>query len=160
MSVTSSPSHAQKMSVRFGRWPFFSISPSDRVVSMREDVPLLGSTPPKTHASWWLPRVIHSSGRSLPLMRASTTQFGCTSVRISTFMWMRASPPSLYSNPIAPCHSFGAGGPPRLSMMGLASRHDSGTPMIVGTETASSFVMRCAPGVDAQPGVSGSPGTM
>ena len=34
------------------------------------------------------------------------------------------------------------------------------SPMMVGTETASSLVMRFAPGVDAQPGVSGSPGTM
>ena len=45
-------------------------------------------------------------------------------------------------------------------MIGLASRHDSGTPMTFGIDTASSRGMRWAPGVEAQPGVSGSPGTM
>ena len=32
--------------------------------------------------------------------------------------------------------------------------------MMVGTDTASSLAIRFAPGIDAQPGVSGSPGTM
>ena len=44
--------------------------------------------------------------------------------------------------------------------MTRASLYDSGALMIVGSDTASRAAMRGAPGIDAQPGVSGSPGTM
>ena len=59
-----------------------------------------------------------------------------------------------------PCHSFGASGPSIVSRIVRASRAESGELMIFGSETASSRGMRFAPGTDAQPGVSGSPGTM
>ena len=42
---------------------------------------------------------------------------------------------------------------------GFASRHDIATAMIFGSEMASSIGMRLAPSTEAQPGVSGSPGT-
>ena len=40
------------------------------------------------------------------------------------------------------------------------SRYDIGSAMIFGIDTASDAGMRFAPGTDAHPGVSGSPGTM
>ena len=60
----------------------------------------------------------------------------------------------------APFHSGGAAGPPSFSRMGWMSRCDIGSAMTFGTDTASAIGIRRAPAVDAQPGVSGSPGTM
>ena len=36
-------------------------------------IPLTGSAAPFTHASWWLPRMIHSSGNVDPWIRATTS---------------------------------------------------------------------------------------
>ncbi len=47
-----------------------------------------------------------------------------------------------------------------FSSSGLASCQESGSAMIFGAEIASSIGMRFAPGTEAHPGVSGSPGTM
>ena len=59
-----------------------------------------------------------------------------------------------------PCQSCGAMGPSIFSSSGLASCQESGSAMILGAEIASSMGMRLAPGTEAHPGVSGSPGTM
>src|SRR5262245_27131404 len=68
--------------------------------------------------------------------------------------------PTRYVKGSAPCQAAGATGPVSASSSGFASRHDNGTAMTVGIERASALVMRLAPSTDAQPGVSGSPGTM
>ena len=49
---------------------------------------------------------------------------------------------------------------PSASSRTRASLNESGALTIVGSETASRGSIRRAPGIDAHPGVSGSPGTM
>ena len=71
-----------------------------------------------------------------------------------------AAPPNRYVIGSAPVHSRGAGGPPIDSRITCASAYDSGALMIFGSDTASLRSMRFAPGSEAHPGVSGSPGTM
>jgi hypothetical protein len=58
--------------VRFGFQPVLASSPTARASSISATMPLVGSSAPLTHASWWLPRTTHSSGRSEPLSRAMT----------------------------------------------------------------------------------------
>src|SRR4051812_34853095 len=58
-----------------------------------------------------------------------------------------------------PRHDGGTSVPASASRMTRASRHDNGTLMIFGSDIAAAASMRFAPGSDAQPGVSGSPGT-
>ena len=48
------------------RQPLFDISPSARASSSSGTRPDTGSSAPFTHASWWLPRTIHSSGNCTP----------------------------------------------------------------------------------------------
>ncbi len=59
-----------------------------------------------------------------------------------------------------PFQAAGAGGPPSASRIGWMSRCDIGSAITFGIDTASAAAIRRAPSVDAQPGVSGSPGTM
>ena len=61
---------------------------------------------------------------------------------------------------MAPCHDAGVSGPPSASSSGIASRAESGTAMILGTARDSLTSIRLAPSTEAQPGVSGSPGTI
>jgi hypothetical protein len=58
--------------VRFGRQPLFISSERPRAVSINATAPLMGSSAPFTHASWWLPKTIHSSGKADPSMRTIT----------------------------------------------------------------------------------------
>jgi hypothetical protein len=60
------------MMVRFGRQPVFSNSARPRAVSINDTAPLMGSSAPFTHASWWLPKMTHSSGNVAPSMRTMT----------------------------------------------------------------------------------------
>jgi hypothetical protein len=71
-SPHSSPSHNARMTVRFGRQPAFSNSARPRPVSISDTAPLTGSSAPFTHASWWLPKITHSSGNVDPSMRTMT----------------------------------------------------------------------------------------
>src|ERR1051326_8653041 len=74
VNVNSSASHDAKINVRHGFQPLRLSSPKARAVSIRVAVPLLGSTPPKTHASRWLPSTPHSFGRASPRKRPTTFQ--------------------------------------------------------------------------------------
>ena len=141
VSVNSSASQFANTIVRFGRTPWRASAPSDRASSIIDAVPLDGSTPPYTHASRWLPTMTNSSGEVLPVMRAVTVQIGRTLSSIRTRRWTRVEPS------------------PSACRITRASRHESGALMIFGSDAASAAAMRRAPGTDAQPGVSGSPGT-
>ena len=93
-------------------------------------------------------------------MRPITVWIGRTLSSSTTFIRSVAPGPRRYASGNPPCHSFGASGPLIVSRIARASRAESGALMIFGSETASSRGIRFAPGTDAQPGVSGSPGTM
>ena len=160
VSVNSSASQFANTIVRFGRTPWRASAPSDRASSIIDAVPLDGSTPPYTHASRWLPTMTNSSGEVLPVMRAVTVQIGRTLSSIRTRRWTRVEPsPTRYLIGSPPCHAAGAAGPASACRITRASRHESGALMIFGSDAASAAAMRRAPGTDAQPGVSGSPGT-
>ena len=49
--------------MRFGLHPLFSSSPKAARRLHQRRSPLVGSAAPLTHASWWLPWMIHSSGK-------------------------------------------------------------------------------------------------
>src|SRR5204863_366128 len=79
---------------------------------------------------------------------------------IATRSRTRAGPaPARYATSRPPRQETGVSAPPSASRITRASRHDSGTLTIFGTEIASAIGIRRAPGTDAHPGVSGSPGT-
>ena len=89
-----------------------------------------------------------------------TVQIGRTLLSICTRMRTTAGPaPTRYAIGRPPFHAAGASGPCSASRSTRASLHESGALMIFGSDTASAASMRLAPGTDAQPGVSGSPGT-
>src|SRR5207249_9586673 len=95
-----------------------------------------------------------------PASRAVTVQIGRTPSSIRTRMWTAAGVgPTWYVIGSPPCHDAGAAGPRIVSRIVRASFQESGALMIFGRETASAAAIRAAPGTDAQPGVSGSPGT-
>ena len=68
-------------------------------------------------------------------------------------------PPARYVMGRPPRQACGTSGPPSASRITRASRYDIGMLMILGMATASLAGIRFAPGTDAHPGVSGSPGT-
>ena len=80
------------MIVRDGRQPVFNNSPRPRAVSISAEAPLIGSSAPITHASWWLPKTIHSSGRVVPGMRATTLWSGRFFQSNDSFMCSCAGP--------------------------------------------------------------------
>src|SRR5712691_12674770 len=160
VNVNSSASQLANTIVRFGRVPRFASAPSDRASSINDAVPLDGSTPPYTHASRWLPTMTSWSGDSVPVRRPVTVQIGRTLSSICTRIWTVAGPaPTRYAIGRPPCHVAGASGPFNASRIGRASLHESGALMIFGRDAASAALMRVAPGTEAHPGVSGSPGT-
>ena len=96
----------------------------------------------------------------VPDSRAVTVQIGRTPSSIRTSMWAGALlGPARYVIGRPPCHEEGASGPRMAPRITRASRHESGALMMAGSEIASAGAIRFAPGTDAHPGVSGSPGT-
>ena len=59
--------------VRRGFQPCFKSWPYARASSSSGTNPEIGSSAPFTQASWWLPRITHSSGATAPGMRAITS---------------------------------------------------------------------------------------
>ena len=80
----------------------------------------------------------------------------------SIFRWTRTGPGPTrnVSATASPCQpASGTARPPMRERISAASRDESGIIGIFGRLSASAMGIRLASGVDAQPGVSGSPGT-
>src|SRR5439155_1378470 len=116
--------------------------------------PEIGSSAPFTQASWWLPRMIHSSGAPVPGMRAITSYNG---LRLQSDLTRRctfAGPgPTWYVIPSPPRHSSGAVGPASAASSGWASPYEIGSTGILVIVCASAVARRFASLVAPTPGV-------
>src|SRR5262249_30332080 len=99
-------------------------------------------------------------GPVAPRILPTTVQIGRPFSSLRTVIVSVAGPrPTRYGIGRPPCQWLGEGGPPSDSRMTRASLCDIGTLTMAGSDTASEAGIRFAPAIDAQPGVSGSPGT-
>ena len=108
--------------VRFGRQPRSTSAPIARASSSSAESPLIGSSAPLTQASWWLPRMTHSSGHTEPSIFATTSRAGTSFQSKTSFRWTFAGPgPTRYVIGSAPRQPSGATGPSSAASSGFAS---------------------------------------